>query len=203
VAINDLNQVAFHGQIEVDSDLGTKLLGAVFTQDGLVRKEGDILPDDTILGDISSSAGVAINLFGQVAFKGRAFIPGGPVKAVDAVFISDVGVVAKVGDTLLDGTTLGQISDIGGLSINFFGEVAFHGRTGGIKAVFTQDGLIAKEGDNLDDGTTLDVISDSAGVSINFFSEVAFHGRIGRSAAVFVGPAPEEVPAEGDETSSE
>jgi hypothetical protein len=95
-----------------------------------------------------------------------------------------------VGDTLPDGTTLDEISVSGGVAINLLGEVAFHGKTGGRKAVFTQNGLVAKEGDNLIDGITLDQISDSAGVAINLFSEVAFHGRIGSNDAVFVGMAP-------------
>ena len=190
VAINDLNQVAFHG-------LTDGLETAVFTSDALgvvavVAKAGDILPpDDTILDEINASGGVAINLFGDVAFHGRT-----PVDAVfiDAVFIqygrTQDALVVKVGDTLPDGTTLDEISVSGGVAINLHGEVAFHGKTGGRKAVFTQNGLVAKEGDNLIDGITLDQISDSAGVAINLFSEVAFHGRIGSNNAVFVGMAP-------------
>jgi hypothetical protein len=190
VAINDFDQVAFHG-------LTDGLETAVFTSDALgvvavVAKAGDILPpDDTILDEINASGGVAINLFGDVAFHGRT-----PVDAVfiDAVFIqygsTQDALVVKVGDTLPDGTTLDEINDSGGVAINFFGEVAFHGKTGGRKAVFTQDGLVAKEGDNLIDGITLDQISDSAGVAINLFGDVAFHGRIGSNDAVFVGMAP-------------
>ena len=69
-----LGQVAFHGREGLRFE-------AVFTQDGLVAKEGDTLPDDTILGEISESGGVAINSFGQVAFHGQT---GG----IDAVFRS-------------------------------------------------------------------------------------------------------------------
>ncbi len=190
VAINDFDQVAFHG-------LTDGLETAVFTSDALgvvavVAKAGDILPpDDTILDEINASGGVAINLFGDVAFHGRT-----PVDAVfiDAVFIqygsTQDALVVKVGDTLPDGTTLDEISVSGGVAINLLGEVAFHGKTGGRKAVFTQNGLVAKEGDNLIDGITLDQISDSAGVAINLFGDVAFHGRIGSNDAVFVGMAP-------------
>jgi hypothetical protein len=97
------------------------------------------------------------------------------------------GVVVKEGDTLDDGTIVEEISDIGGVAINEFGEVAFHGRTGGFEAVFTQYRVVAKEGDNLADGsTTLDEIDDAGGVAINAFGEVAFHGKSNGSDAVFM-----------------
>ena len=83
-----------------------------------------------------------------------------------AVFTQD-GLVVKEGDTLADGTILDEITESGGVAINFFGDVAFHGRTGGVKAVFTQNGLVAKEGDNLADGTTLSEIHQTGGVAIN------------------------------------
>jgi hypothetical protein len=41
------------------------------------------------------------------------------------------GVVAKVGDNLADGTTLGEIWEEAGVAINPYGpEVAFHGQVG-------------------------------------------------------------------------
>ena len=81
------------------------------------------------------------------------------------------------------------------MAINDFGDVAFHGRTGGIKAVFTQNGLVAKVGDNLAGGTTLNEIWANGGVAINPYDrQVAFHGQVGSADAsadaVFVGLAP-------------
>jgi len=62
----------------------------VFTQDGLVAKEGDNLADGTTLNEINDSAGVAINTYGfEVAFHGK-------VDKTDAVFVGQVPVV--VGD---------------------------------------------------------------------------------------------------------
>jgi hypothetical protein len=129
VAINLLGKVAFQARV-VDPETGIDTGAAVFTQDGVVVKEGDILPDDTIVEEISETGGVAINDFGQVAFHGRT---GG----VAAVFTQD-GVVAKEGDNFLaDGTiTLDEIDDAGGVAINAFGEVAFHGKSNGSEAVF-------------------------------------------------------------------
>jgi hypothetical protein len=193
VAINDFDEVAFHGQ-SVFPDTGGDSLKAVFTSEGLVVKEGTDLDEDTILDDINENGGVAINLFGEVAFHGDAIDPDVGGDSVKAVFISDgetTRVVAREGDILPDNTLLEEIEVNGGVAINLFGEVAFHGRTGGSKAVFTQNGLVAMVGDNLDDGTTLNEIWDTAGVAINpFGSEVAFHGKVGTTDAVFVGLAP-------------
>ena len=184
VAINDFGQVAFHGEV-VDLTTGTNTLAAVFTQNGLVVKKGDTLPEGTIVEEISKSGGVAINLLGQVAFHGRVDDSGFGIDTVRAVFTQD-GLVVKEGDTLPDDTIVEEISETGGVAINDFGQVAFHGRTGGVEAVFTQDGLVAKEGDNLTDGTTtLDEISDTGGVAINAFGEVAFHGKINNIDMVF------------------
>jgi hypothetical protein len=189
VAINDFDEVAFHGRI-VDPDAGGDTVKAVFTSDGLVAKEGDTLNDDTIVDDINENGGVAINLFGNVAFHGDAIDPAAGIDSVKAVFTQD-GLVAKVGDTLPDGTPLDEINENGGVAINLFGEVAFHGRTGGIKAVFTQYGLVAKVGDNLADGTTLNNIFNNGGVAMNIYGrQVAFHGRVGSTNAVLVGLAP-------------
>jgi hypothetical protein len=180
VAINDFDEVGFHGRV-VDPDAPADTLKAVFTADGLAAREGSALEDETLLDDINEDGGVAINVFGDVAFHGQT----GGVKAV----FTQAGLVAKVGDTLPDGTPLDEIEVNGGVAINIFGDLAFHGRTGGVKAVFTQNGLVAKVGDTLDDGTTtLTEISDKAGVAINPFGrEVAFHGRTGGVKAVFVG----------------
>jgi hypothetical protein len=90
-----------------------------------------------------------------------------------------------------DGSHLQKINTNAGVAINLFGDVVFHGETGGVKAVFTQNGLVAKVGDILDDGTTLWDIYDIAGVAINpYGSEVAFLGLGSTGSAVFVGQAP-------------
>jgi hypothetical protein len=200
VAINNFGQVAFHG--EVDPAAGVDTVAAVFTQDGLVAKEGDTLDDSTILGEIRKSAGVAINLLGQVVFQGRVFDPAAGADTVAAVFTQD-GLVVKEGDTLDDGTILDEISESGGVAINDFGQVAFHGRIGSTPAVFIHDGLVAKlvakEDDNLTDGTTLDEINDSGGIAINDFGEVAFHGKTNGIDAVFrSGSESPSSSAEGD-----
>jgi PKD repeat protein len=182
--------VAFHGQTD-DPAPGSDTLKAVFTQNGLIAKVGDNLPDETTLENINENGGVAINLLGWVAFHGQT-------GAAEAVFISDgetIQVVAKEGDDLDDRTPLDEIEVNGGVAINVFGDVVFHGRTRGVKAVFTQKGLVAKVGDNVEGGTTLSEINDNAGVAINpYGSDVAFHGRIGTTDAVFVGSAPDTGP---------
>jgi hypothetical protein len=196
VAINDFfGEVAFHGDV-VDPDTGGDTKKAVFTSTGLVAKEGDTLEDGTtIVDDIDETGGVAINIFGEVAFHGDVVDPdtGGDTKK--AVFTS-AGLVAKEGDILTDGNILEEINESGGVAINIFGDVAFHGRTGNVKAVFTQHGLIAKEGDILADSTILSEIHNNGGVAINpYGDEVAFHGKVGNTDAVFVGlvPVPEPV----------
>jgi hypothetical protein len=198
VAINLFGQVAFHGDMV---DLGAPFK-AVFTSDEMVAAvDGNTLGDGaTILVDINEFGGVAINLFGQVAFHGDGVDPERGSETVKAVFTQDEMVVAE-GDILPDGTLVEEINVNGGVAINVFGDVAFHGRTGGVKAVFTQNGLVAKVGDNLNDGTTLDEIWDIAGVAINPYDrQVAFHGKVGTTNAVFVGEAPVVVPAaDGDE----
>ena len=198
VAINDFGQVAFHGEVvDPGPGPGSDTLSAVFTQDGLLVKEGDTLPDGNIVGEIRKNGGVAINLLGQVVFRGRT---GG----TEAVFISDgldTLVVAREDTTLPDGTTLTKISDTSGVAINDLGQVAFHGQTGVTEAVFTQNGLVAKEGDNLTDGTTtLEEISDTGGVAINNFGEVVFHGKGNNIDAVFISgsESPSNPPGEGD-----
>ena len=179
VAINDSYAVAFHGY--------TGNLRAVFTSDALVAKKGDILPDGKTLDYIDENGGVAIDFYGMVAFHGQT-------QGVKAVFIGDgetTQVVAKVGDTLPDGTTLDDIDLSAGVAINIFGDVTFHGRTGDTKAVLTQNGVVAKVGDILDDLTTLTDIWVDGGVAINpYGSEVAFHGQTGTTDAVLVGQAP-------------
>ena len=108
------------------------------------------------------------------------------------------GLVAKVNGTLLDTTTIvADIDENGGVAINFFVVVAFHGDvidpdTGGdtVPAVFTQEGLVVKEGDTLPDSTTLDEIHVAGGVAISKFGEIAFHGKVGTTDAVLLGNAP-------------
>jgi hypothetical protein len=172
VAMDLFGTVAFHGTTPI---LNNFSIPGVFTQLGLVAKEGDTLTDGTILGSIDLKGGVAINIIGDVAFIGRVLDPQTNIDTVRAVFTQD-GPVVKEGDTLDDGTTLDEISD-GVVALNDLGEVAFHGRTGGIPGVFTQHGLVAKQGDNLDDNTTLTEILVSGGVALNAPGEVAFHGK--------------------------
>ena len=176
----------------------------MFTSDGLAAREGSTLADGSILDDINENGGVAINLFGDVAFHGDGIDPDAGGDSVKAVFTQN-GLVVKEGDILPDGTLLEEIEVNGGVAINLFGDVAFHGRTDGDKAVFTQNGLVAKVGDNLDDGTTLRRISINGGVAINPYGfEVAFHGKVDTTDAVFVGLAPEAPPpTNGDESSGE
>ena len=169
-------KVAFGGRDDVNTV-------AVFTQDGLVVKEGGTLHDGTEVNDISNIGEVAISA-GQsgdrVAFHGRT----GSDKAV----FTQVGLAAKEGDTLPDGTIVDEIRDEGKVAINDLDQVAFHGGTeveDGLfnerfQAVFTSLGLAAREGLALEDGTTLLSIDETGGVAINDFGEVAFHGRCRR-----------------------
>jgi hypothetical protein len=187
VAINDLDEVAFHGQIEIEGGLFDEWLPAVFTSDGQVLQEDSVLPDGTIVVEIEESGGVAFNAFGQVAFHGTAFDPDLGIDAVEAVFTSD-GLVAMVGselpvDSLSEGTTVAEINVDGGVAINSSGKVAFLGKpldpdlSINVQAVFTQDGLVVKEGDKLPDGTIVVEINVDGGVAINDFDKVAFHGK--------------------------
>ena len=197
VAINLFGEVAFHGRV-VDPDVGGDTLKAVFTSDGLVAREASELPDGNTLDDINEDGGVAINLFGDVAFHGSVIDAAAGSDSVKAVFTQN-GLVAKEGQILPDGTTLDEITVQSGVAINLFGDVVFHGRTGNVKALFTQNGLVAKVGDNLaDQTTTLSEIWEQGGVAINpYGSEVALHGGIDNPDspgslidAVFVGLAP-------------
>jgi hypothetical protein len=202
VAINDIGEVAFHGRtVDPASDV---LLPAVFTSNGLVARAGFELPDDTMLENINVHGGVAINLFGEVAFLGYIRNPNpGVARGIPAVF-TQYGLIAKESDILPDGSQLDNINTNAGVAINLFGDVVFHGRTGGEEAVFTQNGLVAKVGDILDDDTTLSEISDRAGVAINPYGrEVVFLGKADSNNAVFVGQAPLPPAPEGDKTDSE
>ena len=202
VAFNAFGQVAFHGKA-VDPDFGGDAVKAVFTSDGLVAMVGDELPVDppgegTIVAEINVDGGVSINSYGKVAFLGKLLDPDLGIN-VQAVFTQD-GLVVKEGDELPDGTIVVEINVDGGVSINDFDKVAFHGKAvdpdlGGdaVEAVFTQDGLVARKDENLTDGTTLSEISEQGGVAINNADQVAFHGKVGTTAAVFVGLSP--VPA--------
>ena len=43
----------------------------MFTQNGVVAKEGQTLTDGTILDEIHATGGVAISEFGEIAFHGK------------------------------------------------------------------------------------------------------------------------------------
>ena len=193
VAINDLAEVAFHGRV-ADANPGGDEVEAVFTSLGLIAKKEGSLPGGTIVKDIDETGGVAINLFGDVAFHGDVVALGSGsdlVRAVLAVLaFSNDELVVREGDILGDGTSLEEIAESGGVAINFFGDMAFHGRTGNDKAVFTQHGLVAKEGDILAGGKALDEIHSTGGVAINLVGDVAFHGKVGTTDVVLVGRAP-------------
>ena len=210
VAISDFDEVAFHGRV-VDPGFGGDTLKAVFTTDGPVAREASVLPDGNTLDDINADGGVAINFFGEVAFHGSVLDPGAGSDSVKAVLTGEAPnaaeVVVKEGDTLPDGTTVDEINVHSGVAINVYGDVVFHGRTGGVKALFTQHGLVAKVGDNLNDGTTLKDIKDNGGVAVKPYGfEAAFHGVISVGDpgagvdAVLVGQSPV---AEGDALAAE
>jgi PKD repeat protein len=192
VAINDFGEVAFHGKLEVEGEgLDTEEFRAVFTQAGVAAKEGDTLSDSTIVNTIDETGEVAINEFGLVAFHGEVVDPSTGPDALPAVFTQE-GVVVKTSDALPVGTIVGEIDENGGVAMNFFGHVAFHGDvvipdagTDTVPAVFTQEGLVVKEGQTLPDGTIVEEINQSGGVGINFFGDVVFHGRTGGVKAVF------------------
>jgi hypothetical protein len=197
VAVNDFGVVAFHGRT-VGADAGGEKVSAVLTQEGLVAKLNTMLPDGNVVTEIRERGRVAINVFSQVAFQGRVVDATVGADAVPAVFTSD-GLVVNVGDPLSGGGALGEISEDGGVAINLFAQVAFHGRTDeGTKAVFISDGLtttvVAKEGDTLPDGTTLDEITDTGGVAVNLFGDVVFHGRTAGVDSVFVGSQGDTAP---------
>jgi hypothetical protein len=182
VAINDFDLVAFHGKIQIGDGPFAEEFRAVFTSEGLVAQEGVKLGDsDTIPVTISEVGGVAINLFGVVAFHGQT-VDG--INDTNAVFTNE-GLIAEEGQTLESTDILSSIDRHGGVAINLWGDVAFHGVTDAIKAVFTQYGPVVKEGDELPDGTIVDEINVSGGVAINFYGDVAFHGRTGEKKAVF------------------
>ena len=195
VAINNLNQVAFHGTVMIGE--GPETVRAVFTgSDGqdtqVVAREGSTLPDETTVAYIYESGSVAINDFDVVAFHGDTD-PDFGSRTVNAVF-TQYGLVAKEGDILEDGTTLNSINELGGVAINLFGDVAFHGDVEdpyGLRfpAVFTQYGLVAKYGDYLPDGSFINYINVDGGVAINLLGDVVFHGDTSESGgkkAVFI-----------------
>jgi hypothetical protein len=187
VAINGNGKVAFHGQVEsgvTDDD-------AVFTEAGVIAKEGQTLSGGRLLDEISSSGGVAINDLDEVAFHGKIEVEGGLIDELIQVVLTSDGVAAQEGDEL-DGSTLAEINELGGVAINNAGQVAFHGNVfdpdfgnDEINAVFTSDGLVARVGGTLLDDTIVDEIDLSGGVAINDFGKVAFHGKAGGVRAVF------------------
>jgi hypothetical protein len=192
VAINNLNQVAFHGTVEIGE--GPETVLAVFTgSDGqdtqVVALMGSALPDGTTVVEIMQLGSVAINDFNVVAFHGLVDDPVIPGNRVRAVFTTE-RMVAFVGDILEDGTTLQEINEQGGVAINFFGDVAFHGgvkNQSGVRvsAVITQDGVVAKVGDLLPDGSRIEEINGFGGVAINIWGDVVFLGRTDGVKAVF------------------
>jgi hypothetical protein len=189
IAINDMGEVAFHGLVYFFNGMDNDAK-AVFTQHGMVASVGGLLTDETLVSDIDESGGVAINMFGEVVFHGDVLKEGSETETVRAV-LSRHGVIAKEGDMLPDGTVVDEIAVDGGVAINFFGDVAFHGRTGGFNAVFTQHGLVGMVGDPLTEATSVGEIHQNGGVAINFFGEVAFHGKVGADTdVVIVGLAP-------------
>ena len=195
VAINNFDQVAFHGRVEIEGGLFDEQFRAVFISSNgqttrVAAREASELPDGTTLEEILESGGVAINDFDEVAFHGRVVDPAAVSDTLKAVFTSD-GLVARVASELPDGNTLDDINEDGGVAINLFGDVVFHGSivnpagSDSVKAVFTQAGVVVKEGDKLPDGTTVDEITVQSGVAINLFGDVVFHGRTGNVKAVF------------------
>ena len=170
--------VAFHGEAQ---DRGANV-NAVFTQAGKVAAEGDAIDRDTTVSEIDPAGKVAINSSDEAAFHGRVEVEGGLIgdERYPVVFISD-GVTtreaAREESNLPDGTPLEVIASSGGVAISELGEVAFHGKTGGVKAVFTSEKLAAKVGDTLPDGEFVDDIDVDGGVAINVLGEVAFHGN--------------------------
>jgi hypothetical protein len=180
-------RVAFHGKAEA----GFNDTDAVFTQAGKIAAVGDTISADTTVEDIDPIGKVAINNFSyQVAFHGKVEIDSGLSKErPHVVFIADgveTQVAAQEGSDLPDGTPLDTILDSGGVAINEWAEVAFHGYTAdNVRAVFTQYEMIAKNGTDLLNGNVLGYIYDDGGVAINFFGEVAFHGYTSDGKAVF------------------
>ena len=186
VAINNVDQVAFHGNVEIDGGLfGDEKHRVVFISDGQETREAarddSELPDKTLLKEITVSGGVAINDRGDVAFHGETG------EAVKAVFNASEGLVAKVGDIMDRGDSLDDIDANGGVAINLFGQVAFHGSETQSSGDYTPHVLIA-DGDTVDsiallgrftdDGLNVCGIDPNGGVAINLFGEVAFHGTV-------------------------
>ena len=190
VAINDFDVAAFHGRIEIEGGLFDEKLRAVFKWDGkdgtsVAAREGSDMPDGTTLEEILESGGVAINDMANVAFHGRVVADKLFGDTLKAVFTTEDGMVAQEASNLKeDGTLLDDINEDGGVAVNFWGKVAFHGTVieagagnDAVKAVCTQDRVVVKEGDTLPDGSTVAEISVHSGVGINLFEDVVFHGR--------------------------
>ena len=196
VSINDFDQVAFHGRVEIEGGLIDEKFRAVFISSigettRVAVQEGSVLDDGTTVEEILETGGVAINDFDEVAFFGRFVQPGPAGDALKAVLTTD-GLAAREAGELPDGNILDDINEDGGVAINLFGDVAFHGSVivaaafgDSVKAVFTQEGVIAKEGDTLPDGTIVNEITVHSGVGINLFGDVVFHGRTGNVKALF------------------
>lgn len=124
IAINPKGEVAFHGR--------TEGYDGVFSQHGLLARAGKRLHDGSNLEAILPDGGIAINRRGKVAFHGEVTSRHALVQAV----LTQYGVIAKVGDRLRGGGTLEAIRAEGGIAIDPFGRVAFHGVTNGKPALF-------------------------------------------------------------------
>ena len=101
-AINDLGEVAFHGEVYWFNGLDNDSK-AVFTQHGVVARMGGLLTDETLVSDIDESGGVAINMFGEVVFHGDVLKEGSDSETVRAEFKSSVSAALFYPDNQLDG----------------------------------------------------------------------------------------------------
>jgi hypothetical protein len=145
--------------------------------------EGEALPDQTLINEIEANGKVAVNDFGLVAFQGKVEIEDGPFdETLRAVFTSQE-LLAREGTTLSDDNTIEEIEEVGGVAINDFGDVAFHGFVvipsegrDSFKAVFTQERMLVREGSELSDGNLLYDINEYGGVAFSNAKTVAFHG---------------------------
>lgn len=170
IALNDAGQVAFHGTIQ---DVMNK--EALYTQDGIVVKTGDTLPDGAMLHTLMRESS-AINTTGQIAFVGRTDPSGG------LSILTQEGVVMEPGDTLPDGSIfVGALAYDSGIAINDAGLVACFGAIeSSVPSVsnfvlLTQEGVVAADGSTLEDGSTVQQLIEYA-VDSNNRGQVAFIG---------------------------
>ena len=159
---------------------------ALFSRNGVVAADGDILPDGATAVDVPADVGnVAVSPDGMPAFVIRVDPGPNPRLAV----ATTAGAVVTTGDTLPDGSTLERIWESGeqDVAINRSGTVAFFGRTTGSpvgpSGVMTQHGMLIEIGQNLPDGVNVWNLHVKNGcIGINDAGEVAsiamlgFHG---------------------------